>query len=103
MIENVKLRQIIAENNFPGIFQQKVNFSENLTSGCHGNKFVGVTSKSTNLAKITLLVPMETWSHDNSDKIKQTQKRTLSATSYRKQFYNILIQTKMTALDLRSS
>ena len=63
VIENVKLRQIIAKNNFPGIFQQKENFSENLTSGCHGNTFVGVTSKSTNLAKITL------WSHDNSDKI----------------------------------
>ena len=69
MIENVKLRQIIAKNNFPGIFQQKDNFSENLTSGCHGNAFVGVTSKFTNLAKITLLVSMETLSHDNSDKI----------------------------------
>ena len=68
MIENVKLRQIVAKNNFPGIFQQKDNFSEILTSGCHGNTFVGVTSKSTNLAKITLLVSMETWSHDNSDK-----------------------------------
>ena len=69
MIENVKLRQVIAKNNFPGIFQQKENFSENLTSGCHGNSFVGVTSKSINLAKITLLVSMETWSHDNYDKI----------------------------------
>ena len=69
MIENVKLRQIIVKNNFPGIFQQKDNFSENLTSGCHGNTFVGVKSKSTKLAKITLLVSMETWSHDNSDKI----------------------------------
>ena len=68
MIENVKLREIIAKNNFPGIFQQKENFSENLTSGCHGNKFVGVTSKSTNLAKITLSVSMVTWSHDNSKK-----------------------------------
>ena len=68
MIEKVKLRQIIAKDNFPGIFQQKKNFSENLTSGCHGNMFVGVTSKSTNLAKITLLVSMETWSHDNSEK-----------------------------------
>ena len=68
MIENVKLRQVIAKNNFPGIFQQKENFSENLTSGCHGNMFVGVTSKSTILAKITLLVSMETWSHDNSEK-----------------------------------
>ena len=54
MIENVKLRQIIAKNNFPGIFQQKENFSENLTSSCHGNTFVGVMSKSTNLAKINL-------------------------------------------------
>ena len=69
MIENVKLRQIIAKSNFPGIFQQKENFSENLTSSCHGNRFVGVTSKSTNLAKITLLVSLETWSHDNSNKI----------------------------------
>ena len=34
---------------------------ENLTSGCHGYAFVGVMSKSTNLAKITLLVSMETW------------------------------------------
>ena len=68
MIENVKLRQIVAKKKIPGIFQQKDNFSENLTSGCHGNTFVGVTSKSTNLAKITLLVSMETWSHDNSDK-----------------------------------
>ena len=67
MIENVTLRQIIAKNNFPGIFQQKDNFSENLTSGCHGNTFVGVTSNSTNLATIPLLVSMETWSHDNSD------------------------------------
>ena len=59
MIENVKLRQIIAKNNFPGIFQQKENFSKNLTSGSHGNTFVGGTSKSTNLAKITLLVSMD--------------------------------------------
>ena len=50
----------IAKNYFPGIFQQKENFSENLTSSCYGNTFVGVTSKSTNLAKITLLVSMET-------------------------------------------
>ena len=69
MIENVKLRQIIAKNYFQGIFQQKENFSENLTSSCHGNTFVGVKSKSTNLDKITLLVSMESWSHDNSDKI----------------------------------
>ena len=59
----------MAKNNFLGIFQQKENFSENLASSCHGNTFVGVMSKSTNLAKITLLVSMETWSHDNSDKI----------------------------------
>ena len=77
MIENVKLRQIIGKKKIPGIFQQKDNFSENLTSGCHGNTFVGVQSKSTNLAKVILLVSMETWSHDNSDKIQQTQKRTL--------------------------
>ena len=57
MVENVKLRQIIAKNNFPGIFQQKENFSENLTASCHGNTFVGVTSKSTNLAKITPWFP----------------------------------------------
>ena len=77
MIENVKLRQIIAKIDFLRMFQQKNNFGENLASGCHGNTFVGVTSKSTNLAKITLLVSMETWSHENSDKIQQTEKRTL--------------------------
>ena len=48
------------------IFQQKENFWVNLTSGCHGNAFVRVPSKSTNLARITLLVSMETWSHDSS-------------------------------------
>ena len=69
MVENVKLRQIIAKINFLCIFQQKENFGENWTSGRHGNTLVGVTSKSTYLAKITLLVSMETWSHDNSDKI----------------------------------
>ena len=69
MVENVKLRQIITNIDFLSIFQQKDNFVENLTSGCHGNAVAGVTSKSTNLAKITLLVSMETWSHDNSDKI----------------------------------
>ena len=69
MIENVKLRQTVAKNIFPSIFPQKENFSENQTSGCHGNMFVRVTSKSTNLAKITLLVSMETWLHDISDKI----------------------------------
>ena len=67
--ENVKFRQIITKNEFPRIFQQKENFLKNLTSGCRGYTFVGVTSKSTNLDKITLLVSMETWSHDNSDKI----------------------------------
>ena len=86
MIENVKLRQIIAKIDFLRMFQQKNNFWENLTSDCHGNTFVGVTSKSTNLAKITLLVSMETWSHENSDKIQQTEKWTLLATSYKKQF-----------------
>ena len=69
MIENVKLRRIIAKIDFSRIFQQKENFFEGLTPGCHGNSFVGVTSKSTNLAKIALLVSMETWSHDDSDKI----------------------------------
>ena len=68
MIENVKLRQMIAKNYCPGIFQQIENLSENLTSGCHGNTFIGVTSKSTNLAKITRVVSMKTWSHDNSEK-----------------------------------
>ena len=71
MVEKVKLRQIIAKIDFSRIFHQKDFFEfffENLTCGCHGNMFVGVTSKSTNLAKITLLVPMETWSHDNSEK-----------------------------------
>ena len=60
MIENVRLRQIIAKIDFLSISQQKENFLENLTSGCHGNMFVGVMSKSTNLPKITLLVSMET-------------------------------------------
>ena len=77
MIENVKLRQIIAKIDFLRVFQQQNNFVENLASGCHGNTFVGVRSKSTNLAKITLLVSMATWSHENSDKIQQTEKRTL--------------------------
>ena len=67
MVENVKLRQIIAKIDFLSTFQQKKNFWENLTSGCHGNTFVEVTSKSTNLAKITLLVSLETCSHDNFD------------------------------------
>ena len=66
------------------MFQQKKNFWENLRSGCHGNTFVRVTSKSINLAKITLLVSMETWSHETSNKIPQTQKRNLLATFYKK-------------------
>ena len=69
MVENVELRQIIAKIDFPRIFQQKEICFENLTSGCHGYAFVGVTSKFTNLTKIILLVSMETWSPDNSDKI----------------------------------
>ena len=69
MVENVKLRRIFANIDFSRIFQQKENFFNNLTRGCHANMFVGVTSKSTNVAKITLLVSMETWSHDNSNKI----------------------------------
>ena len=69
MVENIKLRRVIAKIDFSRIFQQKENFFENLTCGCHGNMFVRVTSIYTNLAKITLLVSMETWSHDNSDKI----------------------------------
>ena len=77
MVEKVKLKQIIAKIVFLRIFHQKQIFFENLICGYHGNAFVGATSKSTNLAKITLLVSMETWSHDNSDKIQQTQKRNL--------------------------
>ena len=69
MVENVKLRQIIAKPDFPRMFQQKENFFENLTSGCNGNTFVGVMSNSTYLAKFTLGSSMETWSHDNSDQI----------------------------------
>ena len=59
MAGNVKLRQIIAKIDFLRIFQ--VNFVENLTSVCHGNTFVRVMPKSTNLAKIMRLVSMETW------------------------------------------
>ena len=44
-----------------------------MTSGCHGNTFVGIMSKSTNLAKIALLVFMETWSCDNSDKFNNPE------------------------------
>ena len=69
MVENVKLRQISAKIDFLRILQQKENFFEDLTSGCHGNMFVRVTSNSTSLAEIILLVSMETWSHGNSDKI----------------------------------
>ena len=69
MVENGILSRIIAKIDFLRIFQLTNNFGENLTSGSHGNKVVGITSKSTNLAKITLLVSMETLSHDNSGKI----------------------------------
>ena len=58
MVGNVKLMRIIVKSDFSRIFQQKENFFENLTRGCHGNMFVGVTSKSTNRDKITLLVSM---------------------------------------------
>ena len=85
MVGNVKLRQIIANIYFLRIFQRKKNFWENLTSGCHGNTFLGVTPKSTNPAKVTHLVSMETGSHDNPHEIQQTQKRNLLATSYKKQ------------------
>ena len=67
--ENVKLRQIIAKIDFSRIFQQKENFFENLTCAFHGNTFAVVSSKSTNLAKITLLVSMVTCPQDNSDEI----------------------------------
>ena len=77
MVQNVKFRHIFAKIDFSRIFQQKEHFFENLTCVCYGNTFLGVTSKSTNLAKITLLVSMETWSSDNSDKIEQNQKRNL--------------------------
>ena len=60
---------IIYQENGRKCFKQKENFIENLTSGCHGYVFVGVPSKSTNLVKFTLLVSMETWSHDNSNEI----------------------------------
>ena len=69
MVEIVKFKQIIAKIEFLRISQQKEIFFLNLTSGCHGNAFVSVTSKSTNLAKIILLVSMEIWSHDNSNKV----------------------------------
>ena len=68
MVENIKLRQIIAKIDFMIILQQKREFWEQLTSSCNGNMFVGVMSKPTDRAKISLLVSMETWSHDNSDK-----------------------------------
>ena len=102
MVENVKLRQTIAKMDFLRIFQQKSNFWENLTSGCHGYKFVGVASKSTNLAKITLLVSMETWSLDNSNNIKQTRKETFSHILQKTALeYLNSNQIKMTALDVR--
>ena len=59
----------MAKIDFLKNFLNKKRFSfENLTAGCHGNVFVRVTSKSTNLANINLLVFLGTWSHDNSDK-----------------------------------
>ena len=61
----------IAKIDFSRIFQQKKNCWESLTSGCNDNTFVGVTSKSTNLAKITFLVSIEAWSHDNSNEINK--------------------------------
>ena len=91
MVENVKLRQIITKIDFQRSFQQKTNFGENLTSGRHGNMFVGVTSNSTSLAKITLLASMETWSHDNSYKIEQPQKRNLLATFYKNHISKTLL------------
>ena len=47
-------RKIIIKTDFSKKNQQKDNFFENLTCGCHGNVFVGITSKSSNPAKITL-------------------------------------------------
>ena len=47
MVENVKLRQIIAK-----IYSTKKLLWGQSDIGLHGNTFVGVTSKSTNLAKI---------------------------------------------------
>ena len=64
MVENVKLKRIIAKIDFSRIFQLKEIFLKNLTCCCHGYTFVGVISKSKNLAKIALLVSMETWSHN---------------------------------------
>ena len=57
-----------------------VNLKNGRRTICHHNKFStnfatqkrffgGGTSKSTNLAKITLLVSMKTWSHGNFDEI----------------------------------
>ena len=69
MVENVKLRQIIG-------FLLKDNVLENLTSGCHGKAFLRVLSTSINIAKITLLVSKETWSHDSSDKIFKVKRGT---------------------------
>ena len=47
MVENVKLRQLMAKLDFLRIFQQKKNFGENLSSISYVNTFVGVSSKST--------------------------------------------------------
>ena len=76
MVENVKLRQIIAQIDFSRIFQQNENSFENLSPSCHGNASVRVMSNSTNLAKISLLVSMETWSHGNSDKMYKLKRGT---------------------------
>ena len=70
MVVNVNFRQIIAKIDFQRFFHQKGNFFENLTYSCYGHAFFGVTSKSTDLAQITLLVSMESWSADNSNKIQ---------------------------------
>ena len=53
-VENGKIWQIIAKIDFLRIFPPKKKFWENRTSGFHGNTFARVTSKSTNLAIITL-------------------------------------------------
>ena len=90
MVENVEMRQIIAKIDFSRIFQLKENFYENLTPSCHGNAFIWVTSKSTNLAKSLSWFP---WKPDHMTiPIKNDKhKSNLHATSYKKQLYNILI------------
>ena len=65
--------QTVIYCTFSRIFQQNESFGKYMTSGCHGNTFVGIMSKSTNLAKIALLVFMETWSCDNSDKFNNPE------------------------------